>query len=252
MKKFINSHIKKFKNKIKAVFKILPVKPDNSIINTKGKLMSRFSGKTFKKFFTSNDSLSINSKQTFIKEEINSEARSILKEAVNNPEILVNFIKSKGTKVVKSKHMKIILFLFKEQEGFLPPMKSYKAFLFTILINIFSRTKLKINFETPALFAFEDKSINIYYLSHQFHLWLSYINELPGFDEITRKNFKNIWDSNANSMELSKFSMEDILSLKDAIARDLEALNFVKEMTREFVGQKQSLNKIKQSGSANI
>ncbi len=46
--------------------------------------------------------------------------------------------------------------------------------------------------------------------------------------------------------------MEEILSLKDAIARDLEAIKFVKEMAREFVGQKQSLQKIKEGKSTNI
>jgi len=244
MKKFINSLIKKIKNSA--------VKSRFSPINSKGKLMNVFSDKTSKKIFTSNDSLSIDAKQNFIKEEINIEARLILKEAVNHPEILVNFIKSKGTKVVKSKYMKPILFLIGEQTGFLPPIKGFKAFALNLLLNMTSRAKLNLDFKTPALFALDDKPVNIYLLSHQFHLWLSYINELPGFDETTRKNFKNVWDSNVDSMEVGKLSMEEIISLKDAMARDFEALKFVKEMTREFVGQKQSLLKIKQCGSANI
>jgi len=244
MKTFIKFLIKKIqKNFIKSKF---------SPIETKGNLISKFSNKTSKKFLTSKDSLSIDAKQIFIKEEINTEARLILKEAVNNPEILVNFIKSKGTCVIKSKYMKPILFLFGEQTGFLPPMKGFKAFTLNVILNLFSRAKLNIETKTPALFALDDKPVNIYLLSHQFHLWLSYINELPGFDENTRKNFKNIWDSNVDSMEVGKLSIEEILSLKDAMARDMEALKFVKEMTREFVGQRQSLNKIRQGGSANI
>lgn len=246
MKNFLNSLIKKIKKKNNTV------KSRFSPVNSKGKLMNVFSGKSSKKFFTADDSLSINSKQTFIKEEINAEARAILKEAVNNPEILVNFIRSKGTEVVKSGHMKAILFLFGEQEGFLPPLNGFKAFGLTVLLNIFSKTKIKISSETPAMFAIDNKPVNIYLLSHQFHLWLSYINELPGFDETTRKNFKNVWDSAANSVDLGQLSLDDVLSLKDAVARDLEALNFVKEITREFVGQKNSLKKIQQTGSANI
>jgi len=244
MKNFINFLMKKLKKTL--------IKPNGSLFSSKGTLMSGFCGKNSKRFFTSNDSLSINAKQTFIKEEINAEARLILKEAVNNPEVLVSFIKSKGTQVIKSKHMKAILFLLGEQEGFLPPLKGFKAFALAVLLNMVSLTKLNTAFETPALFALDDKPVNIYFLSHQFHLWLSYINELPGFDENTRKNFKNIWDSNADSMEVGKLSIEEIVSLKDAITRDVEALKFVKEMTREFVGQKNSLKKIQQSGSANI
>jgi len=239
MKNFINFLIKKLKKQ-----------PEKTIFQ--GSLMRKFSGKTSKKFITSNDSLSIDAKQIFIKEEINAEAKSILKDAVNNPEILVKFIKSKGTKVIKSKYMKPVLFLIGEQTGFLPPLKGFKASALNILLNIISGAGLKVDSKTPALFALDDKPVNIYLLSHQFHLWLSYINELPGFDENTRKNFKNVWDSNVNSLEVGKLSIEEILSLKDAMARDMEALKFVKEMTREFVGQKQSLQKIKQGGSANI
>ena len=244
MKNFVNSLIKKLKK--------MTTTPKISQKNIKGKLMGKFSSKTSAKFFTSNDSLSIDAKQTFIKEEINAEARLILKEAVENPEILVNFIKLKGTRVIKSRYMKPVLFLFREQIGFLPPMKGFKALALNILLNIISRAKLNIENKTPELFVLDDKPVNIYFLSHQFHLWLSYINELPGFDEATRENFKNIWDSNLDSMEVGKLSIEEIVALKDAMARDMEALKFVKEMTREFVGQKQSLDKIKKDGSTNI
>ena len=213
--------------------------------------MRGISGKNSKKFLTADDSLSLESGQTFIKEEINAEAKEILKEAVKSPEVLVKFIKSKGTKVIKSRHMKTILFLFSEEEGFLPPMTGIKAFLFTLVINIVSPVKLDLGFKTPALFALGSKPVNIYFLSHQFHMWMSYVNELPGFDEKTRKNFKSVWDS-VDSMSMSTMSIEEILSLKDAIARDKEAIDFVKEITRELIGQKQVLKKIKQGNRANI
>lgn len=241
----MKNFIKKLKNKFIKT-RISPV------TSKENGLMSKFSGKNFKNIFTSRDSLSFSAKQTFIKEEINAEARSILKKAVNNPEALVSFVKSKATIVAKSRYMQPALFIFGEQTGFIPPLKGFKAFWLSIILNIISKAKLNIGFETPALFALDNKPVNIYFLSHQFHLWLSYVNELPGFDETTRKNFKNVWDSNVDSMEVSKLSMEEILSLKDAIARDLEAIKFVKEMAREFVGQKQSLQKIKEGKSTNI
>ncbi len=243
MKNFINFILKKIKkNSIKSQYQK----------NLQKKIMSKASGKTSKRIITSNDSLLIDSKEISIKDEINAEAKTILKEAIDKPEILVNFIKSKGGRVIKSKYMKFILFLVGEQTGFLPPLKGFKAFSLNILLNILTPAKLRLKLTTPALFALDDKPVNIYLLSHQFHLWLSYVNELPGFDHQTRNNFKTIWDSNVDSIEIKNLSIEEILSLKDAIARDTEALKFVKEMTREFVGQKQSLQKIKQGGSANI
>jgi len=214
--------------------------------------LGKFSTKTSKSFLTSRDSLFINAKQLFIKEEINAEAKTILKEAVENPEVLVNFIKSKGTRVIKFKFMKTLLFLFNEHEGFIAPMTGNKALILNIVLNLLVGAGLPLKKETPALFLLEDKPVNIYFLSHQFHLWLSFVNELPGFDENTRKNFKNIWESCASSEDTGSLSIEEILSLKDAIARDIEAIKFVKEMTREFIGQKKSLNKIRSGGSANI
>ena len=126
-------------------------------------------------------------------------------------------------------------------------MSGYKAFVFNLLAN-----KFNIGFKTSALFALDDKPVNIYFLSHQFHLWLSYVNELPGFDENTRKNFKNIWDSQLDSMEISQLSIEDIVSLKDVISREVEAIKFVKEMAREFIGQKNSLAKMKLGQRVNL
>jgi len=218
----------------------------------KSSTLSKFSTKHSKSFLTSKDSLFINAKQHFIKDEINAEAKTILKEAVENPEVLVNFIKSKGTRVIKFKFMKTLLFLFNENEGFVTPITGNKALLLNIALNLAVGAGLAWKKETPAMFLLEDKPVNIYFLSHQFHLWLSFVNELPGFDENTRRNFKNIWDSCANSEDTNSLSIEEILSLKDAIARDIEAIKFVKEMTRELIGQKQSLNKIKNGGSANI
>jgi len=134
MKNFLKSFVKNIKKKF--------IKSKISPLNFKNKIMSGLSGKSAKKFFTGDDSLSINAKQELLKAGINEEARILIKEAINNPELLVKFIESKGTKVIKSKYMEQILFLFGEQEGFLMPMKGLKAFLFINIINIFSHIKI--------------------------------------------------------------------------------------------------------------
>lgn len=216
------------------------------------KIVKNVSRNGVKDCFTGDDSLSLSNKQKFISAGINKKARSIIKSAVESPEVLLAFIESKGTVIVKSKFMGKILRLFGEQEGFLTPMKGIKALLFTIIINIFSLNKLEIGLKTPAMFALNDKPVNIYTLSHQFHLWLSYINKLPGFEEKTMKNFKNFWEEGPNSQDVSYLSVEEILSLQDIIDREKEALDFVKEMAREFVGQKSSLKKLREGKSISL
>ncbi|OGI01347.1 MAG: hypothetical protein A2Y25_02505 [Candidatus Melainabacteria bacterium GWF2_37_15] len=205
-----------------------------------------------KNILTGDDSLSIDGEQRVIKEEINKQAREVLKNAIDKPEILLDFIKSKGTQIVKSKHIHKILLLFGETEGFITPMKGIKALLFTTVINMFSPVKLKAGFSTPAIFALNDEPVNIYILAHQFHLWLSYINNLPGFEERTLYNFKNFWKQGHQSQDVSYLSVDEIFSLKDIIARELEALSFVKELGREFEGQKKSIKKLREGGSVNL
>lgn len=215
-------------------------------------LVKNISRKGIKDCFTGDDTLTFSGKQQLIVEDINKQARLLIKNAIEQPELLIDFVSSKGTLIVKSRHMDKTLRLFGQKPGFIPPMSGIKALFFILIINMFSQVKLDIGLKTPALFALKDEPLNIYTLSHQFHLWLSYINDLPGFEEKTIKNFRNFWDDGADSRDISYLSVDDMLSLKDIIARELEALNFVKEMARELVGQKTSLEKLRAGKSISL
>jgi len=205
-----------------------------------------------KDVLTGNDSLSFEGKQKFVKQEINEIAHSIIKDAVKKPEILLDYIKSHGTVIVKSRFMKQILFFFNEEEGFITPMKGIKALLFTLVINIFSPIKLNTGFKTPVMFALNNKPVNIYTLAHQFHLWLSYVKNLPGFEEETMKNFKHYWKAGPNAKDVSFLTVDEIFCLKDIIARELEALKFVKELGQEFEGSKQKFKDIQDGNGVSM
>jgi hypothetical protein len=161
-------------------------------------------------------------------------------------------VESKGTVIIKSRYMERILKFFGEETGFIPPMTGVRALLFTVISGMFCSVKLDTGFKTPAMFALKDEPVNIYNLSHQFHLWLSYINDLPGFEEKNMKNFRDFWNSDPDSSDMSYFSVDDLLSLKDIIAREMEALNFVTEIAREFVGQKSSVGKLREGKSVSL
>ena len=51
---------------------------------------------------------------------------------------------------------------------------------------------------------------------------------------------------------MKSLSMEKIISLKEAIARDQEATTFVLNYTKEVEGSKKVLDKIKNDGGANV
>ena len=47
-------------------------------------------------------------------------------------------------------------------------------------------------------------------------------------------------------------AVNEILALKEAVARDIEAINFVKELSLEYVGSKKTLNKLKNGENINL
>ncbi len=222
-----------------------------NFINPKEDL-SVYAKKRSKTYLTANDTLKIEGIVKTKVEEINCNAKEIFAKYIDNPEEMFKFIESKGTKVIRAAHIQNALILLGENEGFLMPFSGLKALLVCILINMFSENKIKVALKTPELFVIQDGQPNVYFLAHQFHHWLAYINGLPGYEEKTVASFKNIWEPDFCSSEINKMSVSDILCLKEAIARDLEAIKFVKEVSREIIGSKESARRLKQGESLNL
>jgi len=203
-------------------------------------------------YLTSNVTLQINSKTKSEVENINKEAKALLKQFINDPEGLIKFIESKGTKVVRAPYIEKILALIGENEGFIYPLKGINALFLSIMVNILLPTKIGIGFKTPPLFVTKDVPLNVYLFCHQFHHWFGYIKGLSGYEERTLSNFKNIWNSDSTGNDISRLSINEVMSLKEAIARDIEAIKFVKEISRELIGSKNCSNRLKSGESLHL
>jgi len=240
------------KNNLKELlYAILNIKELINRFCSKNKPIENLSSKS-KTFLTANDTLRLNSNIKLSVENIDKTAKTIIKQYINNPDELLKFIESKNTKVIKAKHMEKLLRLIGEYDSFILPLKGLKALFLITGINLLSKTKMKPALNTPAMFVLEDKPVNIYLIAHQFHHWLAYIEKMPGYEERTVNNFKNIWNHDFGREDIDKLSVQEILALQDAIARDLEAINFVKEITNEYIASKASSNKLKDGQSQNI
>ena len=101
------------------------------------------------------------------------------------------------------------------------------------------------------MFVLREGEIDKYYMLHHFYRWFSLKSDLPGFEYQVQKKFKQYLLDNSEQA-INKFTMEDIISLKEAIARDQEATEFVLNYTKEVDGSKNVLTKIKNSGGADI
>lgn len=208
-------------------------------------------GKSNKTFFTRNETLVLSATNKQKSKETTILAKDILKKYIKEPEKLFQFIESKGTKVVILKNVDKILTFINEEEGFITPLKGWKALFLSIMINIFSSAKIPISFKTPEMFVMRNMDVNIYSLAHQFHHWLAFKKKLPGYEHETMSVFKNIWQLD-NQNEIKRLSINSILSLKDAIERDREAIDFVKSFAREQEGSLNSLNLIKEGKKVSL
>ncbi len=191
----------------------------------------------------------LNAKDEQKAERVYYKAKDFLRKHINDPEKVLRYIDKNATKVVRMRYADKVFTFLNIAPGFLPKQTGIQTLCLSVCIRLFSKTRLPIGFSLPDMFVLGEQTPNIYLLSHQFHHWLAYKAKLPGYDPKTQENFKNIWKLQKSS-NIKRLSIEEILSLKDAIARDIDAIDMVKELAIEFSGQKQCLEKMRLQGSS--
>lgn len=201
------------------------------------KSCSGLSHSTSKIYVNSTETLKLTSQTEKNKSRLDLAVKEIVKKNIKTPHKLLEYIKKSGTPVYKIKNADTILNSIGEEEGFITPHKGFKAFYLNLILNG------EISFKTKPMFVLRDLPLNIYSMAHQFHKWYGYKMGLPGFDEDTQLKFKKIWKY-ANKSEAERLSLNEILSLKEAIERDVEAIDFVINLSKSNDGAKNSLKKI--------
>ncbi len=184
--------------------------------------------------------------ENYKKDKVNQEKiEKLIENHINEPQKLFDFIKGAKTPIYKIKNADKILAKINEQEGFILPKKGLKALYLNLILN------KKIAFETSEIFVLRSYDVNIYAFIYQFYNWYCYKMKLSGFENDTQEYFKHIFEiCETNKIDLLNY--EEILNLKSAIKRDIEAIDFVKKMAQKFSMQKKNLEKIKQGQSISV
>lgn len=185
-------------------------------------------------------------------DDINKDASSIVKEHLHNVTGLLEFIERRGTRVIRCKHADRLLIFLGEIEGFTPPLTGLKCKLLILGLKLIGGWNEPIPSQTPPMFIFGSKEPPMGYMVHQIHHWLSFNNGLPGYTEETMNNFKRIFDPTFGVEDVKKMSKEEIIALREAIARDQEALDFVQKMAQEIFKPQDILKGIKDGDKKNI
>lgn len=204
-----------------------------------------YTNKTSKQVFGTGADLTLNSETLKIIDQVKENVAAIVKKTNCEPDELLKYIKAAKTPVYKLNNADKLLNFIKEEEGIIYEKSGIKALYLSII------TGSGISFKTPPMFILRDGEIDKFYMLHNFYRWYSLKSDLPGFEYSTQKLFKRFLQDDSDSF-VKSLSMESIISLKEAIARDQEATAFVLEYTKTVEGSQKVLDKIKNEGGANI
>ncbi|MBQ2870891.1 hypothetical protein IJE86_04265 [bacterium] len=224
---------------------------------THKKRMARFSStKTYtngtsKTIFHGAQQLILASQTEAKKQELNQKVKAIVKEKLNDPEKLLNFIQDEGTDVYRLPNVDIFLQLIGEEEGFIPRTKNLKAILLNLYVNFVAHKKIVISLRTSEMFILRPLPLDPYYMIHQFHMWYGYKLGLPGYSLRERENFKKIFKS-MKKEDISSLTISEVIALKETIARDKEAIDFVINLAKEYDSSKKLVNKIRNGQSVKL
>lgn len=207
-------------------------------------LKNSSSNKTTKTIVSKDVTVTFNAETEKSKELVKKNVTNIIRSCNNDPTKLLNFIESKGTKVIKIDNADKILAVIKEEEGLITELEGIEALYINIITN--SGFSLK----SKPMFIMRNGQIDPYYMAHQFYKWYALNMGLPGFDFISQKIFKI--SLNSNSTVFSNLNLDEMTGLKEAIARDQEATSFALELAKSKEGSKNVIDKIKNDGGANI
>ncbi len=206
---------------------------------------SSYSNKSTKNVIRKGASLTINSKTKQTIADVKENVTSIVNKTNCDPKALLDYVKAANTNIYYVNNADKLLNLIMEEEGFIYEKAGFEAFY----LGLITGQGLKI--KTEPMFVLRNGEINKYILLHNFYRWYSLKSNLPGFDYPTQKLFKQYRIDNSDEFT-KRLSMEEILALQEAIARDQEATTYVLEYSQQIEGGKNVIEKIKTEGNASI
>ncbi len=135
------------------------------------------------------------------------------------------------------------------EEGLISETKGIKGLFLNIVIPFIAGDKIILSGKTDVMFVLRNLPIDRYIMIQQFYKWYAMKLDLPGFDAESQENFQKFLSS-SNDDKIKELSVEEILGLKEAIARDVEAINFIVDFAKSTSGSKNALKKMTAGGAS--
>jgi len=211
----------------------------NIIFNKKLNLLkSKITPKKFKNY---SEDLKIKKYNPLLQGE---KVERILEKYSSDPKKLIEYIKGASTPIYLVKKPERILSKIKEEQGFIMPKEGIEALYLNLILN------KKISFETSEMFII-DKDFSSYLFAYEFYKWYCYKTGVKGYEKETQIKFKKVFNFSA-APKTDDLTFDEIIELKTAIRRDIEAIEFVKNYSMKHSKGSEAFLKIIKGQSASI
>ena len=172
------------------------------------------------------------------KKRTEQKIENLVKKAENNPYRLIKYIEKHGTSVYKIKNADKILATINESEGFITPKKGLKALYLNTIIN----KKFSLIFKE--CFILRDIELEPYSTIQQFYTWFAFKSGFAGYEYETQEKFHKIINSKNEKENIDNLTISDIIAVKEAIKRDIDAIDFVIRIAKNKDGAKAVFEKM--------
>lgn len=212
--------------------------------NNKIQSLVSFNNSTTKHAVNSSCTLELSTKTNEIKKELYQEVKNKIKKYINTPEKLLQYLQLKGVKVYRIKNAEEVLSKIGEEEGFITPQRGMNAITLNFIV------KKQIGFTTKEMMIFDLDKIEIYAVARALYKYYGFKRKLPGYDYKSQEIFKKIYSKRKNSQDaFANCSIKEIFACKEALARDMESINFTVELSNEYQNARAALKKLKENGT---
>lgn len=201
-----------------------------------------------KKTFSEAASFELTGEVEKTKAKLENGMQIILKKFGDNPEALLTFVEKSGTEVYRLASADKFLRLIGIEQGFVIPPKGFKSFYINTIVAAFAGKSVKFSIESEPKFILNKKTPDKYFMIQQFYKWYAKKLNLPGFEPETQDTLQKFM--NSSDEDIKNLSVEEILELKEAIARDVESIDFIVDMAKNTEGSQNALKKMTDGGAS--
>ena len=207
-------------------------------------------GSGTKTVITNGVTMRLATKTENLKQLVRDNAKKEIVKYLTEPEKFVDCLKKDGALIYRTKYAKAILAKIDEEIGFLVGQEGIYALKLNFLLFSFGLQPFSLSLKTKPMFILEDGPIDIFAFAEYYYKYLALKHKLSGLDFKSQKKFSRINKyAPDDDRVFERMSLNDLLALKEATARNIEGVNFAAELTKEYKTAKKAFDKIQDEGT---